>query len=116
MGRCGQRYLASERLQARLLFALAAVGVWSCAGQKEEGRAPTDDCVPYCEKRDEAGCNELGSVENCKFACGLLVTDPSDCGAASKALLDCRLAQPNICRGCNAEQQRANDACTMGSI
>ena len=112
MGRCGLEDL--DRRWPRAACALLLLGgTLGCAGQKEEQEPSTDACVPYCERRQQAGCNELGGIANCKLACGLLVSDPSECGAASKALLDCRLAQPNICRGCSAEQERVNALCSM---
>jgi hypothetical protein len=94
------------------MLASSALGAFSCAGEKQES-ADTDSCVPYCEQRHAAGCNELGTIENCRLACGLLLTEPGPCGSASQALLDCRMEQPNICRGCSAEQNQASQACTM---
>jgi hypothetical protein len=104
-----------RRVLGTMLVGATIFVVASCAGKKEgdDGDVSTEECVPYCERRQAGNCNELGNVDSCKLACGLLLTDGTPCGAASKVLLDCRLAQPDICRGCSAQTERANDACTM---
>ena len=95
---------------------LVGVGLWavaSCAGKQEGegGDMSTDECVPYCERRQAGDCNELGNVDSCKLACGLLLTEGTPCSVASRALLDCRLDLPDICRGCSTQVERANAAC-----
>lgn len=102
----------STAMRGGLVAFVIAAALGACAGRAEDADdVDTSACVSYCERRQQRGCNELGSIENCRLACGLLLTEAPPCGPASKKLLDCRLAQPDICRGCMSEQSQASAAC-----